>query len=160
MRREDFDINKLIKEAEGYYPKFYKEFVLSFDSIESMEVSIKLAINIESNEYKYNLFNSYSNYYEYYYNYRKIIRDLAINYGIYKDEEKMGEDFYDIRTLEIEFLNFYCNLKRRNKKLYLALKKKGITDKQMYDECFISSDGKHINYDINKLVKKYEDILK
>ena len=160
MRREDFDINKLIKEAEGYYPKFYEEFVLSFDSIESMEVSIKLAINIESNEYKYNLFNSYSNYYEYYYNYRKIIRDLAINYGIYKDEEKMGEDFYDIRTLEIEFLNFYCNLKRRNKKLYLALKKKGITDKQMYDECFISSDGKHINYDINKLVKKYEDILK
>ena len=160
MRREDFDINKLIKEAEGYYPKFYEEFVLSFDRIESMEVSIKLAINIESNEYKYNLFNSYSNYYEYYYNYRKIIRDLAINYGIYKDEEKMGEDFYDIRTLEIEFLNFYCNLKRRNKKLYLALKKKGITDKQMYDECFISSDGKHINYDINKLVKKYEDILK
>ena len=160
MRREDFDINKLIKEAEGYYPKFYEEFVLSFDSIESMEVSIKLAINIESNEYKYNLFNSYSNYYEYYYNYRKIIRDLAINYGIYKDEEKMGEDFYDIRTLEIEFLNFYCNLKRRNKKLYLALKKKGITDKQMYDECFISSNGKHINYDINKLVKKYENILK
>ena len=160
MRREYFDINKLIKEAEGYYPRFYEEFVLSFDSIESMEVSIKLAINIESNEYKYNLFNSYSNYYEYYYNYRKIIRDLAINYGIYKDEEKMGEDFYDIRTLEIEFLNFYCNLKRRNKKLYLALKKKGITDKQMYDECFISSDGKHINYDINKLVKKYEDILK
>lgn len=160
MRREDFDINKLIKEAEGYYPKFYEEFVLSFDSTESMEVSIKLAINIESNEYKYNLFNSYSNCYEYYYNYRKIIRDLAINYGIYKDEEKMGEDFYDIRTLEIEFLNFYCNLKRRNKKLYLALKKKGITDKQMYDECFISSDGKHINYNINKLVKKYENILK
>ena len=95
MRREDFDINKLIKEAEGYYPRFYEEFVLSFDSIESMEVSIKLAINIESNEYKYNLFNSYSNYYEYYYNYRKIIRDLAINYGIYKDEEKMGEDFYE-----------------------------------------------------------------
>ena len=160
MRREDFDINKLIKEAEGYYPKFYEEFVLIFDSIESMEVSIKLAINIESNEYKYNLFNSYSNYYEYYYNYRKIIRDLAINYGIYKDEEEMGKDFYDIRSLKIEFLNFYCNLKRRNKKLYLALKKKGITDKQMYDECFVSSDGKHINYDINKLVKKYENILK
>lgn len=160
MRREDFDINKLIKEAEGYYPRFYEEFVLSFDSVESMEVSIKLAINIESNEYKYNLFNSYSNYYEYYYNYRKIIRDLAINYGIYKDEEEMGEDFYDIRTLEIEFLNFYCNLKRHNKKFYLSLKKKGITDKQMYDECFVSSDGKHINYNISKLVKKYEDILK
>ena len=158
--KEKFDINKIIKEAEGYYPKFYDEFVLSFDSKEVMETSIKLAIDIESDKYKYNSFNSCINYYEYYYNYRKIIIDLAINYGIYKNEEEVVEDFYDIRSLEIDFLNFYCNLKRRNKKLYLVLKKNGITDKQMYDECFISSDDKHINYDINKLVKKYENILK
>ena len=158
--KEKFDINKLIKEAEGYYPKFHEEFILSFDNKEVMETSIKLAIDIESDKYKYDRLNRYANYYLYYYNYRKIIIDLAINYGIYKNEEEAGEDFYDIKSLEIDFLNFYCNLKKRNKKLYLALKKNGITDKQMYDECFISSDDKHINYDINKLVKKYEDILK
>ena len=158
--KEDFDVNKIIKIAEEYYPKFYNEFILSFNNKEVMETSIKLAIDIESDKYKYNRFNRYANYYQYYYNYRKIIIDLAINYGIYKNEEEAGEDFYDIRSLEIDFLNFYCNLKRRNKKLYLALKKNGITDKQMYDECFISSDGEHINYDINKLVKKYENILK
>ena len=160
--KEDFDVNKIIKIAEEYYPKFYDEFILSFNNKEVMETSIKLAINIENDKYtKYNILNSYiKNYYSCHYNYYNMVRDLAINYGIYKDEKEMEKDYYDIRSLEIEFLNFYCNLKRRNKKLYLALRKKGITDKQMYDECFISSDGKHINYDINKLVKKYEDILK
>ena len=51
-KKEKFDINKIIKEAEGYYPKFYDEFILNFDSKEVMETSIKLAINIESDKYK------------------------------------------------------------------------------------------------------------
>lgn len=153
--KEDFNINELIRFAEEHYPKFYEEFVLSFDSVESMEVSIKLAINIENKCYK--RFDYYNNEFYYYHN---IIRDLGINYDIYKNELEFREDYYNERKLEIEFLNFYCNLKRRNKKLYLTLKKNGITDKQMYDECFISSDGEHINYDINKLVKKYENIYK
>ena len=143
--KKEFDIDELKKLADEKYPKFYDEFIDNFDNDESLIVSIKLAVNLDD---------------YYFYDYKYIIRDLAINYGIYKDEQEADKDCYNTRTLEIDFLNFYCNLKRRNKKLYLVLKKNGITDKQMYDECFISSDGKHINYDINKLVKKYENIYK
>ena len=56
--KEDFDVNKIIKIAEEYYPKFYNEFILSFNNKEVMETSIKLAINIENDKYtKYNILN-------------------------------------------------------------------------------------------------------
>ena len=52
----EFDINKLIEIANKHYPKFYKEFVLIFNNNkEAIATSIKLAINIEDDRYKYEL---------------------------------------------------------------------------------------------------------
>lgn len=89
MENKNFDIKKL-KELIGYsyyYTKFYEEFIKSFNSHEAMMVSIKLAINIEDNEYCYYYFG-------YKYDYRKIIRDVGIRLGIYKNQEEFEEDLH------------------------------------------------------------------
>ena len=89
MENKNFDIEKL-KELIGYayyYNKFYEEFIKSFNSYESMMVSIKLAINIEDDKYCYYYFG-----YKYYYD--EIIKDLGLHYGIYKNEEEVEEDLH------------------------------------------------------------------
>ena len=48
MPKFDIKMLKGIGEtARVHYPKFYEKFVLSFDSIEAMEVSINLLINVD-----------------------------------------------------------------------------------------------------------------
>ena len=87
MENKNFDIKKL-KELIGYAyhcNKFYEEFIKSFNSYEAMMVSIKLAINIEDDKYCYYYFG-----YKYYY--RKIIRDVGIRLGIYKNQEEFEKD--------------------------------------------------------------------
>ena len=83
----EFDVNKLIEIAKKYYPKFYKEFVLIFnDNKEAMTTSIKLAIDIENEKYRYEFVT-------YKFDYYSIIRDVALFFDIYQNEKKFYEDF-------------------------------------------------------------------
>ena len=83
----EFDINKLIEIANKYYPKFYKEFVLIFnDNKEAMTTSIKLAIDVEDDKYKYEFVT-------YKFDYYTIIRDVALFFDIYQNEKNFYEDF-------------------------------------------------------------------
>ena len=82
-----FDINKLIEIAKKYYPKFYKEFISIFNNNkEAMATSIKLAINIEDDRYKYEFVT-------YKFDYYSIIRDAGIFFDIYRNEKNFYEDF-------------------------------------------------------------------
>ena len=88
IKKEEFNIYEFIGFAETHYNKFYKKFVLSFDTIEAMEVGIKIAINIENECYKILCYGNIE-----VYSYHKIIRDLGINYGIYKNEREFRKDY-------------------------------------------------------------------
>ena len=82
-----FDINKLIEIAKKYYPKFYKEFISIFNNNkEAMMTSIKLAIDIENEKYRYEFVT-------YKFDYYSIIRDAGIFFDIYQNEKKFYEDF-------------------------------------------------------------------
>ena len=82
-----FDINKLIEIANKYYPKFYKEFVSIFNNNkEAMMTSIKLAIDIENEKYRYEFVT-------YKFDYYTIIRDVALFYEIFKNEKEFYENF-------------------------------------------------------------------
>ena len=81
-----FDINKLIEIAKKYYPKFYKEFISIFNNNkEAMMTSIKLAIDIENEKYKYEFVT-------YKFDYYTIIRDVALFFDIYQNEKNFYED--------------------------------------------------------------------
>ena len=83
----EFDINKLIEIANKYYPKFYKEFILIFNNNkEAMMTSIKLAIDIENEKYRYEFVT-------YKFDYYTIIRDVALFYEIFKNEKEFYENF-------------------------------------------------------------------
>ena len=82
-----FDINKLIEIAKKYYPKFYKEFILIFNNNkEAMMTSIKLAIDLENEKYRYEFVT-------YKFDYYSIIRDVALFFDIYQNEKNFYEDF-------------------------------------------------------------------
>ena len=83
----EFDINKLIEIAKKYYPKFYKEFISIFNNNkEAMMTSIKLAIDIENEKYRYEFVT-------YKFDYYTIIRDVALFYEIFKNEKEFYENF-------------------------------------------------------------------
>ena len=83
----EFDVNKLIEIANKHYPRFYKEFISIFnDNKEAMAISIKLAINIEDDRYKYEFVT-------YKFDYYSIIRDAGIFFNIYRNEKNFYEDF-------------------------------------------------------------------
>ena len=83
----EFDVNKLIEIANKHYPKFYKEFVLIFnDNKEVMTTSIKLAIDVENEKYRYEFVT-------YKFDYYSIIRDAGIFFNIYRNEKNFYEDF-------------------------------------------------------------------
>ena len=83
----EFDIDKLIEIANKYYPKFYKEFVSIFNNNkEAMMTSIKLAIDIENEKYRYEFVT-------YKFDYYIIIRDVALFFDIYQNEKNFYEDF-------------------------------------------------------------------
>ena len=81
----EFDIDKLIEIANKYYPKFYKEFISIFNNNkEAMMTSIKLAIDIENEKYRYEFVT-------YKFDYYSIIRDAGIFFDIYQNEKKFYE---------------------------------------------------------------------
>ena len=83
----EFDIDKLIEIANKYYPKFYKEFISIFNNNkEAMMTSIKLAIDIENEKYRYEFVT-------YKFDYYSIIRDAGIFFNIYRNEKNFYEDF-------------------------------------------------------------------
>ena len=83
----EFDIDKLIEIANKYYPKFYKEFISIFNNNkEAMMTSIKLAIDLENEKYRYEFVT-------YKFDYYSIIRDTGIFFDIYQNEKNFYEDF-------------------------------------------------------------------
>ena len=46
LSKEEF-LKGLGETARVHYPKFYEKFVLNFDSIEAMETTIELLINVD-----------------------------------------------------------------------------------------------------------------
>ena len=83
----EFDVNTLIEIANKHYPKFYKEFVSIFNNNkEAMATSIKLAIDIENEKYRYEFVT-------YKFDYYSIIRDAGIFFDIYQNEKNFYEDF-------------------------------------------------------------------
>ena len=91
---EEFNIETLIKWASRY-PEFEEKFIETFDSKESLEVFLKLTINV----------NDYfeTKYIEAEYDYKNMIRDLEIQFKIYKNEEEFKADYYDEKYIEKDF---------------------------------------------------------
>ena len=82
--KEPFRIDMLAKYSKIHYPKFYKDFCLSFDeNYEAMMVSIKFAVDLNNKYYRFRSRINYGN----------IVRDIGIFYGIYKDYEESKEDW-------------------------------------------------------------------
>ena len=150
---EEFDMEILIGWA-SYYPEFEEKFIETFDNKESLEVFLKLTINV--NDYIETGYEYDEGYFERF-NYETIIRDLGIQFKIYKNEEEFECDYYDEEYISKDFFDFYKRLEKHYIEFYEKLKEKGITNKQIYDDAFIKPSGKYgINYNFVKLAKKYD----
>lgn len=149
---EEFNIETLLGWA-SYYPEFQEKFVEKFDSKESLEVVLKLMINV--NDYIEKDYDYDEGDYEHY-DYENMIRDIGIKFGIYKNEEEFEGDYYDEEYIEVSFFNFYKRLERYCTEFYEKLKEKGLTDKQIYDDAFKPSGKYGIDYDLVKLAKKHD----
>ena len=152
MGIEEFDIEDLIGWG-SLYSEFEEKFIETFDSNEAIEVAVKLAINIDA--YFESGYDYDGEYFEHY-NYNNMIKDLSIQLGIYKNEEEFEEDYYYEEDLEEKFFEFYEQLEELYPNFYKELKKKGLTDKQIYDDAFQSSGKYGIEWDEAKLAKKYD----
>ena len=152
MGIEEFDIEDLIGWGSSF-PEFEEKFIETFDSSEAIEVAVKLAINIDAYfKSGYDMDYCYFENYDYW----NMVKDLGILYGIYKNEEEFEEDYYDEERLEERFFEFYEQLEELYPNFYKELKKKGLTDKQIYDDAFQSSGKYGIEWDEAKLAKKYD----
>lgn len=149
---EEFDIKTLIEWA-SYYPEFEEKFVEIFDSKESVEVVLKLTINV--NDYIEKGYDYDEGKFERY-NYEDMIRDLGIRFGIYKNEEEFEDDYYDAEYIETSFFNFYKRLEKYCTEFYKKLKEKGLTDKQIYNDAFEPSGKYGIDYNFIELAKKHD----
>ena len=150
---EEFNIETLI-EWTSRYPEFEEKFIETFDSKESLEVYLKLTINV--NDY-FDIEYDYGDSCFERYDYENMIRDLGIQFKIYKNEEEFEDDYYNEKYIKKDFFDFYERLEKHYTEFYEKLKEKGLTDKQIYDDAFIKPSGKYgINYDFVKLAKKYD----
>ena len=144
---EYFKIEALIRVAKKCYPKFYDEFIKNFDSEESLKVSIKLLFDNVNDIYMECVDpDPYDE--EWWFNYHDLIRDLGLHYGVYKNKEEFNKDYLDYKYIDY--------LKDKYPKFYEKLKKKCITDKQIYDDGFISLEKNRFKWDTSKLAKKYK----
>ena len=150
---EEFNIETLLEWA-SHYPEFEEKFIETFDSKESLEVYLKLTINV--NDY-FDTEYDYDDGYLERYDYENMIRDLGIQFKIYKNEEEFEDDYYDEKYIEKDFFDFYKRLEKHYTEFYEKLKEKGLTDKQIYDDAFIKPSGKYgINYNFVELAKKHD----
>ena len=84
-----FDIKMLKGIAEEYHRRFYREFVLKIGDDISLETSIRLAINLDDENFKYIEYNE-----EIKYDYYQIIKEVGMFYGIYECESDFYKDFF------------------------------------------------------------------
>ena len=86
---EKFNIEIFKKITEEFHPKFYREFVSKIDDNIWLETSIKLAINLDDDDYKY--INHFG---RIHYDYHQIIKSVGMFYGIYESESEFYKDFF------------------------------------------------------------------
>ena len=146
---EEFDIEILIGWA-SYYPGFEEKFIETFDNKKSLEVFLKLTLNV--NNYIETGYDYDEGYFERY-NYETIIRDLRIQFGIYKNEKEFECDYYDEEYISKDFFDFYKRLEKYYTEFYEKLKEKRLTNKQIYDDAFKSSGKYGVDYCFVKLSK-------
>ena len=84
-----FDIKMLKGIAKEYHRRFYREFVEKFEDDISLEVAIKLVINIDDENFKYIEYNE-----EIKYDYYQIIKEVGIFYSVYECESDFYKDFF------------------------------------------------------------------
>ena len=84
-----FDIKMLKGIAQEYHRRFYREFVEKFEDDISLEVAIKLVINIDDENFKYIEYNE-----EIKYDYYQIIKEVGIFYSVYECESEFYKDFF------------------------------------------------------------------
>ena len=85
-----FDIKMLKGIAKEYHRRFYREFVLKIDDDISLETSIKLAINLDDDDYKYLNYDGKMRY-----DYYQIIKNVGKFYGIYQSESDFYKDYFN-----------------------------------------------------------------
>ena len=83
---------------------------------------------------------------------------MGIQFKIYKNEEEFEDDYYDEEYIEKDFFDFYKRLEKYYTEFYEKLKEKGLTDKQIYDDAFRPSGKYGVDYNINKLLEKYNKV--
>ena len=149
---EEFDMEILIGWA-SYYPEFEEKFIETFDNKESLEVFLKLTINV--NDYIETGYEYDEGYFERF-NYETIIRDLGIQFKIYKNEEEFECDYYDEEYISKNFFDFYKRLEKYYTEFYEKLKEKRLMNKQIYDDTFKSSGKYGVDYCFVKLSKKHD----
>ena len=84
-----FDIETLKIIAKEYHRRFYREFVSKFKDDISLEVAIKLVVNIDDENFKYIEYNE-----EIKYDYYQIIKEVGIFYSVYESESEFYKDFF------------------------------------------------------------------
>ena len=87
---EKFNIVIFKKIAEEFHPRFYREFVAKINYNIWLETSIKLAINLDDNDYKYIDYNEKIKY-----DYYQIIKNVGKFYGIYQCESDFYKDYFN-----------------------------------------------------------------
>ena len=87
---EKFDIETLKITAEESHPRFYREFVKKVDDNIWLETSIKLAINLDDNDYKYLDYDGKMRY-----DYYQVVKNVGFFYGIYQCESDFYKDYFN-----------------------------------------------------------------
>ena len=87
---EKFNIEIFKKMAEEFHPRFYREFVSKIDDNIWLETSVKLAINLDDDDYKYLDYNGKMRY-----DYYQIIKQVGRFYGIYQCEIDFYKDYFN-----------------------------------------------------------------
>ena len=87
---EKFNIKIFKKMAEEFHPRFYREFVSKIDDDIWLETSIRLAINLDDNDYKYLDYDGKMRY-----DYYQVVKNVGFFYGIYQCESDFYKDYFN-----------------------------------------------------------------
>ena len=125
---ENFYVNEFIGYIRVCNPKFYEEFVLNFENIESFKVSINLVIKPEDYEYHYPGCED-----DYKYDYYNMAKDLGLHYGIYKNEEELYKDIEQGEKNFEKFDKFIEYFKKILPDFFEKLYEQELTSEEMFD---------------------------
>ena len=87
---EKFNIEIFKKMAEEFHNRFHREFVSKIDDNIWLETSIKLAINLDDDDYKYLDYDGKMRY-----DYYQVIKNVGFFYGIYQCESDFYKDYFN-----------------------------------------------------------------